>query len=136
MSKSIVAAVVVAAAAALIGGVVLVAGNRRPALNPGVDEGRLVAEQFLSLLRQDAPAAVWDATTPEFKSAEGKSKFVTRVKRSPWVREPMAFSSAQPVAVNQSERLEFVFTSGKTGKPVRLLLAKDRGQWRVDRLSF
>ena len=48
----------------------------------------------------------------------------------------MAFSSAQPVTVNQSERLEFVFTSGKTGKPVRLLLAKDRGQWRVDRLSF
>ena len=116
--------------------VVLVAGNRRPALNPGVDEGRLVAEEFLSLLRQDAPAAVWDATTPEFKSAEGKSKFVTRVKRSPWVREPMAFSSAQPVTVNQTERLEFVFTSGKTGKPVRLLLAKDRGQWRVDRLSF
>jgi len=69
MSKSIVAAVVVAAAAALIGGVVLVAGNRRPALNPGVDEGRLVAEEFLSLLRQDAPAAVWDATTPEIKSA-------------------------------------------------------------------
>jgi hypothetical protein len=134
MSKSIVAAVVVAAA--LIGGVVLVASNRRPALNPGVDEGRLVAEEFLSLLRQDAPAAVWDATTPEFKSAEGRSKFVARVKRSPWVRESMTFNSAQPVHVNQSERLEFVFTSGKTGKPVRLLLAKDQGQWRVDRLSF
>lgn len=136
MSKNIVAAVVGVTAAALLGGVLMVASNRRPAVNPGVDEGRLAAEAFLGLLRQDATATVWDATTPEFKSAEGKSKFVSRVKRSPWVREPMAFSSAQPVTVNQTERLEFVFTSGKTGKLVRLLLAKDQGQWKVDRLSF
>jgi len=108
----------------------------RPAVNPGVDEGRAVAEAFLSRLREGSPKEVWESTTAEFKSAEGGEKFVARVKANRWLLEPMEFSSSQQVKVNDVERLEFVFTAAKSGKPVRLLLGREQGQWRVDRLSL
>ena len=106
MSKRTLLALTVVVAVAIVGGILL---WNRPAANP-------------------SPA--------EFKSAEGKTKFAGRVKANAWLGEPMAFSSVQQVKVNDTDRLEFAFTSAKTGKFVRILLARDQGQWRVDRLSF
>jgi len=109
---------------------------RKPPANPAVDEGRAVAEAFLSRLRTDKPSAVWESTTAEFKSAEGRTKFVARVQKHPWLREQAAFETAREVRVNDAERLEFVFTAPKSGKPIRLLLGSERGSWKVDRLEF
>jgi hypothetical protein len=106
-----------------------------PAVNPGVDEGRAVAESFLSKLRDGGPKEAWESTTAEFKSAEGREKFVARVKANAWLREPMEYSSSQEVKVTDVDRLEFVFTGAKSGKPVRMLLGREQGQWKVDRLS-
>jgi len=108
----------------------------RPAPNPSIDEGRAVADAFLSGLRGGKPSGIWATTTSEFKSAEGRERFSARLKKNAWLSEPMVFSSAQQVNVNGTERLEFVFTSEKSGKPVRLLVGRDQGEWKVDRLSF
>ena len=133
MSKNVLLTVVVALAAAIAGGFLLWS---REATSPGPAEGRAIAEMFLSRLEGGDAEAAWESTTAEFKSAEGATKFVTRVKNNAWVREPMTFSSVQQVKVNDSDRLEFAFTSSKTGKFVRILLARDQGAWRVDRLTF
>ena len=108
----------------------------RPAPNPSIDEGRAVADVFLRGLRGGKPSDVWATTTSEFKNAEGRERFSARLKKNAWLSEPMVFSSAQQVNVNGTERIEFVFTSEKSGKPVRLLVGRDQRQWRVDRLSF
>ena len=108
----------------------------RPALNPSIDEGRAVANAFLAGLRNGKAGDTWTATTPEFKSAEGRERFLARLKKNGWLLDPMVFSSSQQVKVNGTERIEFVFTSEKTGKPVRLLVGQDQRQWKVDRLSF
>jgi len=108
----------------------------RPALNPSIEEGRAVADAFLTGVRDGKTGDVWATTTPEFKSAEGRERFITRLKKNAWVRETMVYSSAQHVNVNGNERIEFVFTSDKSGKPVRLLVGRDQRQWKVDRLSF
>jgi len=107
----------------------------RPAVNPSVDEGRAIAEAFLASLREESPKEAWESTTAEFKSAEGREKFVARVKAHPWLLEPMEYSSSQEVTVTDVDRLEFVFTAAKSGKPVRMLLGREQGQWKVDRLS-
>jgi len=120
----------------VIGIVTAVALSAKPSLNPGIDEGRAVADDFLGRLREDNPSRAWESTTAEFKSAEGRARFVARVKDNPWLLGTMDFNSAQQVKVNDADRLEFVFTSRKTGKLARFLLAKDQGLWRVDRFTF
>ena len=133
MSKRTLLALTVVVAVAIVGGILL---WNRPAANPSPAEGQAIAEAFLARLETGDAGAAWESTTAEFKSAEGKTKFAARVKANAWLGEPMAFSSVQQVKVNDTDRLEFAFTSAKTGKFVRILLARDQGQWRVDRLSF
>lgn len=135
MSRTTAGILATLAMVALVGGGSLAWWWLRPAVNPGVEEGRAVAESFLSKLRESGPKDAWGSTTAEFKSAEGQEKFSARVKANAWLLEPMEYSSSQDVRVTDVDRLEFVFTAAKSGKPVRLLLGRDHGQWKVDRLS-
>lgn len=128
---------VAAIALACLAGVGYVALNwPKASLDPGVDEGRTLIEAFLEDLRKGKAGVAWDGTSTEFKSIEGRESFVARVKATPCFREQFTFSSTQRIKVNKDERKEFVFVSSKSGKTVRLLIVRERGVWKVDRLAL
>lgn len=105
----------------------------RPSTQPGLDEGRSVAESFLEAIRAGTPEAAWESTTAEFKSASGRESFVSQVRALPALREHLEFISAQTVTVQNEPRTEYLFREPKTGATVRIVIGKEAGQWKVDR---
>ncbi len=86
----------------------------------------------------DKPEDAWQATSAEFKSAEGREVFVKRVKRTPVLKSPLDFVSMQTVQVGTAPRGEFLYRASKgdeAGKSVRLLVNKEFGEWKIDRVT-
>jgi hypothetical protein len=104
----------------------------QPATQPGLDEGRAVAETFLTQVRTDA-AAAWQTTTAEFKSASGRESFVRQVQGQPALKDPFEFISAQAVTVQDQPRTEYLFREPKGGATVRVVLGREGSAWKVDR---
>jgi hypothetical protein len=102
---------------------------------PSSDVGRQVAESFLASVRSGKAGDAWDATSTEFKSIEGRESFMRRAKSAPILTGPLQFNSTQQVLIHEEPRSEYLFQS-PDAKIVRVLLGYDRGDWRVDRLSF
>jgi hypothetical protein len=105
---------------------------------PGVEEGRAVANRFLASIREGKPADAWQSTTAEFKSAEGREVFLKRVKETPVLKAPLEFVSMQTVEVGTEPRGEFLYRSLKgdtANKTVRLLVNQENGEWKVDRMT-
>ncbi len=107
---------------------------RQPTTQPSIDEGRRVADDFLTQIRERHPDAAWESTTAEFKSAEGRESFLRYVKQNPLIAKPLDFVSVQTVTVQKSPRAEYVYRSPKSGQTVRILAGNERGTWRVDRI--
>jgi hypothetical protein len=105
----------------------------RPRTQPSPDQGRKIAINFLDQVRSGHPAEAWEATTAEFKSAQGKESFVQSMKSDPNFKEPVAFVSMQTVTVQEMPRSEYVFRS-ENGHTLRIVIGKEGGQWKVDRL--
>lgn len=101
---------------------------------PTADEGRAVAERFLEKMRAGDAAAAWESTSAEFKSAEGKEAFLRATAPVSYLREPLTFQSAEKSEVGSSVRTELVYT-GQSGAKVKLLLGKEFGEWKVERLE-
>ena len=123
---------VVLVAILLIGAAVAVWVWTRPRSQPALDEGRSVAERFLGDLKEGHPENAWQSTTAEFKSDEGKESFIAAVKPVKFLKEPLDFVSVQTVQVGEEPRSEFLYRA-KTGETVRIVLARDNGEWKVDR---
>ena len=119
----------------IVGTVVGVRWLKKPPTQPNVEEGRAVAEQFLTRVRDGKAGDAWDAATAEFKSIEGRESFVRKVKSTPILTGPLQFNSSQQAAVQDEPRTEFLFQS-PDAKIVRVLIGFDQGNWKVDRLSF
>jgi hypothetical protein len=119
----------------IVGTVLGVRWFKKPPTQPNVEEGRAVAEQFLTRVRTGKAGDAWDAATAEFKSIEGRESFVRKVKSAPILTGPLQFNSSQQAAVKDEPRTEFLFQS-PDAKIVRVLIGFDRGNWKVDRLSF
>ncbi len=105
---------------------------------PSVEEGRAVADAFLASIRDGKPADAWQSTTSEFKSAEGLETFVKRARQTPVLKAPLEFVSMQTVEIGKEPRGEFLYRSLKgdtTGKAVRVLVNKENGAWKVDRVT-
>ena len=110
---------------------------RRPApTQPDVDQGRAVAEKFLDLVLRGQPQQAWESTTAEFKSAEGRESFLRYVQKYPVLSKPLSFASVQTVSVENSPRAEYVYRPADNKGAVRLLVANERGTWRVDRIAI
>lgn len=105
----------------------------RPSTQPGLEEGRAVAQAFLDDIRAGRPETAWESTTAEFKSASGRESFVTQVRALSALREHLEFISAQTVTVQNELRTEFLFREPKSGATVRIVIGKEDGQWKVDR---
>jgi hypothetical protein len=105
----------------------------QPATQPGLEEGRAIAQAFLDAIRAGTPEAAWEATSAEFKSASGREAFVSQVRQLPALREAVEFISAQTVTVQNEPRTEYLFREPKTGTTVRIVIGKEARQWKVDR---
>jgi len=104
---------------------------------PSVDEGRAVADAFLARLRDGKADGAWDSTTADFKSFEGKENFRRRVAKTPSLKLPLAFVSTMTIAVGDQPRDEFLYQAKNGDKmaTVRLLIAREDGGWKVDRMT-
>ncbi len=105
----------------------------QPSTQPSPEVGQKVADEFLATLRTDAGSA-WDSTSAEFKSAEGRESFQRFVKTHEHLTQPLDFMSSQTVSVQEQPRSEFVYRVTANKKIIRLVLARDSGTWKVDRL--
>ena len=97
--------------------------------------GRAVAESFLEKVRIGKAGEAWDTATAEFKSIEGRESFMRKAKSLPILKAPLQFNSSQQVTIHDEPRTEFLFQS-PDAKMVRILVAFDRGDWKVDHLTL
>src|SRR5262245_5021548 len=101
-----------------------------PPTQPGVDEGRAVAEGFLTKVNGGKPGEAWDSATAEFKSIEGRESFIRKVNSTPLLTQALRFNSSQRVVVKDEPRSEYLFQS-PDAKMVRLLIGFEGGNWKV-----
>lgn len=104
---------------------------------PPVADGRATAEPFLELIRNDQLDAAWDSTTAEFKSDLGREAFHRYTLSHPVLKSPVEFADYRPDATNGITRGECTFASpagAATASKVRVLVAREGDQWRVERL--
>lgn len=119
-----------------VGGYFAVRHAMQPPTQPDVEQGRVVAETFLHSVSDGKAGDAWDSSTAELKSIEGRESFMKNTSSAPILHEPLEFASTQDVKVQDSPRTEFLYTSTKSGKTVRVLVGYEQGQWKVDRLTF
>lgn len=122
---------------ALLAGVVIVAIIgiwlwSRPAVQPSVDAGRAVVEEFLKQIREGHPDQAWEGTTAEFKSAQGKESFVRKLQPLKFLAEPLNFMSTETVKIGDQSRSEYLYQAAK-GESLRIVVSRENGEWRVDR---
>ncbi len=101
---------------------------------PTIEQGRDVADAFFAAVQSGKHGAAWDSTTAEFKSLEGRESFIRSARKQTLFKQPLQFVSSQEVEVMSQPRRELLYQDVKTGASVRVLLADEAGEWRVDRL--
>lgn len=122
---------------AAIGLIIVAAGIwflKAPATQPQPDESQKIGTVFFDQIRNGQPSEVWSSTTAEFKNAQGREAFLKFVKQHEFFSQPLEFDSMQTVNVQDKPRSEFVFRVPATKKTVRVVLGREAGAWKVDRL--
>lgn len=122
------------ALAALLAVILWIVWRRGPS-QPSMAAGQAVCDLFLEQIRGGKAAEAWQATTAEFKSAEGRESFARYVQARPYLRQPLLFGSVQTVSIGNAPRTEFLYRAAGGEKSVRILVANEGGAWRVDRLA-
>lgn len=129
-------AIVAAVLFLAVGGYFLMRQMMQPPTQPDLEKGRAVVEAFLRKVGEGKAGDAWDSSTAELKSIEGRESFMKRTSAAPLLREPFEFASTQDVKVQETPRTEFLYTSAKSGKTVRILVGYEQGEWKVDRLTY
>lgn len=106
------------------------------ASSPSPDDGQKIAAAFLDEIRAGRVDAAWAGTTAEFKSLLGMEGLRGLAKKQPALREPVEFVGYAPVERNGLALAECTFRSPKRGKSVKVVLAREGGDWKVERLSL
>jgi hypothetical protein len=112
-------------------GVLAFTNNSTPPLAP--DAARIIAEAFLSQLRDGKVDAAWSDTTAEFKSLQGRDTFRTYVSSKPTLKKPVEFVKADATDANGLKLTVCEFKSSATR--VLVSLAFDGIAWKVERLQ-
>lgn len=107
----------------------------KPATYPSQDTGQKVADQFLKALQSGDAAGAWQSTTAEFKSARGRESFLALVKKHDFLTKPLEFTSSQLVDVQDQQRFEFVYRVPENKTTVRLVIGREAGTWKMDRIA-
>ncbi|WP_166830287.1 hypothetical protein [Thalassoroseus pseudoceratinae] len=107
----------------------------KPATQPDVDEGRVVADTFFTQIQNDQAVEAWQSTTAEFKSADGREAFLRLLKRRPFLQKPLEFESSKTITLGEEDRTEYVFNSPDApNASIRVVIASESDTWKVDRL--
>lgn len=93
-------------------------------------------DTFLAKLRAGQYDAAWESTTTEFKSDEGRESFARFVKSKPQLRQPLNFKGYEVADQNGLKRGQCVYEPAGDSKSgpvrIRVLVAQEAGQWRVE----
>lgn len=68
----------------------------------------------------------------EFQNDQHREAYQREVKLPKFLKQPLEFSSAHVVMIQDQPRNEFPFRV-KSGQKVRIAIGKDSRQWKVDR---
>jgi len=99
------------------------------------DNGREIAAAFLDDLRNNRVDAAWAGTTAEFKSFLGRERLQAFVRSHPVLGAPVEFSDSQELEANGIRLMAYTFCAPSSPAAIRVLLAKEQGQWKVERLT-
>jgi hypothetical protein len=117
-------------------GIATLAGCRRSPPPADAATTQRVADAFLEQLRGGQYDAAWESTTAEFKSDEGRESFAKYVMSKPQLRQPLNFISYEVADQNGLKRGQCIYEPASASKSgparIRLLVAQDGGQWRVE----
>lgn len=104
---------------------------------PKIDDAaaRTIAEAFLADVRSGQADAAWKGTTAEFQSLQGRETFRSFVKTKPEFKTVPEFVDCSMKEVNGLNLADLRYRSPGTSKTIRLTLALERGQWKVERLA-
>lgn len=93
-----------------------------------------VAADFLEELRTNRVDAAWAGTTAEFKSYLGRERLRDLVRLKPVLKEPLESSGVEEKDVNGIPLTVCTFSGPQKPGVVRVLLATEGGQLKVERL--
>ncbi|MBX6311748.1 MAG: hypothetical protein IRY99_02320 [Isosphaeraceae bacterium] len=79
--------------------------------------------------------SAWSGTTAEFKSFMGREQFRAYVRAHRALSEPSEFSAAQAVSRNGLPMTEYIFRPRSGASTIKVLLAREQGQWKPERLT-
>lgn len=99
------------------------------------DNGRETATAFLDAIRNNRVDTAWEGTTAEFKSFLGRERLHAFVRSQPVLKTALEFSGAQELEANGIRLIAYTFRAPPTSPAVKVLLAKEQGQWKVERLT-
>lgn len=108
------------------------AGCGKPAFSS--DIGRDIASRFLTEVREGKVDAAWSGTTAEFKSALGRDAFRQFVRSKKALKSAAEFQQCQESTANGLKFQECTFRAAGGGT-IRVTLASEAGQWKVERLA-
>lgn len=101
---------------------------------PSDETARRVADEFLAGLKAKQIDAVWERTTPDFKSFRGKSVFRKYVQSQPLLMSALSFESVKDETKDERRVTNCVYTVPGKSVRVQIAVAFDGGEWRVDGL--
>jgi hypothetical protein len=104
---------------------------------PDPDASRATASKFLDEVRAGRAEAAWEGTSAEFKSLLGRESFVGLVRKTPVLREkePAEFVSFNAAERNGLPVAECIFRTASKKSALKVLLARENGTWKVERLT-
>lgn len=104
---------------------------------PEPDASRDTAARFLDEVRAGRAEAAWEGTSTEFKSLLGRDGFIAYVRKHPALleKEPAQFVSFNAAERNGIPVGECAFRSASRKSAVKVLVAREGGVWRVERLT-
>jgi hypothetical protein len=112
--------------------------SRRAATQAPPDEVRATAARFLEQVRGGQVEPAWDGTTAEFKSMLGLDGFRQMVRTHPDLKREAEFQGFEMITRNEiplaSCRFRVQDAKKKTTTDLKVLLAREGGVWKVERL--
>jgi hypothetical protein len=104
---------------------------------PDPDASRSTAAKFLDEIRAGKVSNAWEGTTTEFKSLLGREGLEGYVRAHPALKEkePADFVSFNTAERNGLPLGECAFRSASRKSSIKVLLAREDGAWKVERLT-
>jgi hypothetical protein len=123
-----------ALAVAAVAGFLILRTGSEPA--PHEDEGRPIADLFLSQIRDGQLDEAWESTTADYRSDQGRDAFRTFVAARAGLKQPAEFIRFEEISVNDLTRWKYTYrlqTPLPSGSSeVGVLIANENGVWKVE----